>query len=186
MSIESNNGLAFGLKPRKPETKEQRQAFENHPRRIQDRVHRPVADAIYRATFGDVKIKRVDEMGADLAVGMALDLLGVDFYVAFPNGTLLAGQEKYLSHSCAKYRTVTVSEHSWKHCAAQIYFCGYLTEGGESFNPWVLLDWAMVMIATAHKTIQWGLRSSNSRYPSFWHTSFDGIPDDCLIASSRT
>ncbi len=157
-------------------------AFERNPRRIQDKEHRWIADIIYRCTFGEVEIRRVDDQPLDDAVMKALDILGVDFYVAFANGTLLAGQEKFLSYDCARFRTVTISEHSWRHCAAQIYFCGYLTADGRSFDPWVLLNWANMIAATARGDMKWKLTHSFTSYPSFWNTSIDNIPNECIIA----
>ena len=168
---------------RKPETAEQRQNFEKHTRRIQDKTHRPIADALYHQIFNGVNVKRVDEIPVDEAVSKSLDILGVDFYLLFPNETILAGQEKYLSASCASFRTVTISEHSWKHCAAQVYFCGYLTADGKAFNPWVLLNWTTIMLETAQKKIAWRMTPSHTVYPSFWHTKIDLLPSTCIIAS---
>ena len=159
-------------------------AFETSWRRLQDKGHRHIADAIYREIFGDVKIIRVDEATIGYAESKALDILGVDFHVCFANQTRLSGQEKYLSFSERGFRTVTVSEHSWKHCAAQIYFVGYLTENGQGFDPWVIMNWPAVMLATARREIAWGFRRSRGPYASFWFASMDILPPSCLIASS--
>jgi hypothetical protein len=160
-------------------------AFERSPRKQQDVQHRWIADKIYRDILGNVQVRRVDESPIDESVGKALDILGVDFHIVFPNGTLLSGQEKFLSHNCAQYRTVTISEHSWKHCAAQLYFCGYLTADGKGFVPWILLNWPSVIMATANKGIDWQLTPSKGSYPSFYHTLIDTIPANCIIAGNR-
>lgn len=158
--------------------------FESHPRRIQDRQHRHLADALYRQIFGNVEIVRVDDSEPDVPVAKALDILGVDYYVKFANDTLLAGQEKFLSYNQMKWRTITVSEHSWKHCAAQIYFVGYLAEGDNGFALWMLVDWAKLMIETAKSNVSWMYKQSLSTYPSFWCTAMDDIPGGCIIARS--
>lgn len=157
-------------------------AFENSARRMQDKAHRHIADAIYRHEFGRVAIRRIDEKVMDESVIKALDILGVDFHVVFSNGTLLSGQEKFLSYKQRGFRTITVSEHSWKHCAAQVYFVGYLTKNGQGFSPWVILNWPNVMIATARDEVKWQKRESNSFYPAFWWAPIDGLPKACLLA----
>ncbi len=159
-------------------------AFESDPRRIQDRTHRYIADAIYRQTFGNVKILRVDESKVDDTTCKALDILGIDFHVKFHNETQLSGQEKFLSYSARQFRTITISEYSWKHCTAQIYFVGYLTQNEQGFDPWVILDWPAVMIATALGRVSWGFRHSKGAYPAFWFTHMDDLPAQCLIASA--
>jgi hypothetical protein len=178
-----SNGWAYGQQKRRPSTEKEREWFNNHPRTQQDRLHRVLANVIYQSIFGEVEIQRIDEMQVDDLFRRALDELGVDYCIVFDNGTLLSGQEKYLSYKCRTYNTVTISVHSWNHCAAQIYFCGYLTEKGDGFDPWAILDWAKTMMATSRGKIHWALTDSHDRYPSFYGASLDLIPKDCIIAS---
>lgn len=157
--------------------------FEQSGRRLQDKENRWIADEIYRRTFGDVQIERIDNLSVTNEVKMALDILGVDFSLKFGNDTRLAGQEKFLSHNCKQFRTITISEYSWRHCSAQIYFCGYLTKDGRNFDPWILLNWTNVIWASAASLIKWELTHSLTSYPSFWNTKMDNIPSSCIIAS---
>ena len=161
-------------------------AFEQSARRLQDKEHRWIANRIYRHVFGEVRIERFDEGPIDVEVQKALDILGIDFSLKFTNGTLLAGQEKFLSYNCKSFRTITISEHSWKHCAAQIYFCGYLTIDDQDFEPWVVLNWPSIIRATAQSQITWKLTLSRTSYPSFWSTAINVIPISCIIACNAS
>lgn len=174
-----SNGWEF--RP-KVETEAQRRAFEGDPRRIWERKHRLLVNEIYRMVFGDVAIDRADELRFDAMLVKTMDIMGVDFFLCFPNRMLLAGQEKFLTPEYARFRTVTISEHSWNHCMAQVYFCGYVTADDNGFDPWVLLNWPKVTLATASGDIIWRLTPSHGNYPSFWHTPLDDLPRSCLIA----
>jgi len=158
-------------------------AFEASWRRQQDRQHRPVADSLYRQVFGDnIEVVRIDETEIESATSKALDLLAVDFHLIWPSGDRLSGQEKFLSYDQRKYGTITISEHSRPRCTAQIYFVGYLTAAGDGFDPWIILNWADVVLATARARVAWNMRRSHGNYPSFWWTPIERLPEECIIA----
>lgn len=169
-----------------PSVSQQDSEFEKHWRRQQDRQHRPIADKIYRLTFGNIRIERVDEGNINLPDDTlaAMDRLGVDFRITLPNRMVISGQEKYLSYECRHYNTVTISSYSWGHCAAQIYFCGYLTQDGMNFDPWLILNWPAIAVYTYRQKINWQLRDSVTGFKSFYHTNLKHIPQQCIIASS--
>jgi hypothetical protein len=166
--------------------------FNKNPRRLQELAGRPIADNIYRSIFGaTTDIKRAEN--EDDAV---LDkYFAIDVKLTLPSGQILLGQEKFLSHEYANYKSVTVEhyqnpmtgEHGdWFKLAAQFYFIGYLTADRTAFDPWVLIDWLQIVVKTLHGEIQWrnnGNTKSNAR-ASFRYTNMVALPKSCIISSS--
>ena len=167
-------------------------AFERDPRRKQEIASRPVIDDLYREVWGDgIKIYREGDIGRikihgrpDARISDTLDFMGCDVAIVFPSSQPLYGQEKSLSYEERIFRTITISEHSFSKCAAQFYFCGYLNEDNTGFDPWIIANWASVVLAANMGQIAWSFRPSNTprRYPSFWHTIMDDMPYSCVIA----
>lgn len=153
----------------------------------QELIGRPIADDIYRNTFGtDIDIIR------DVAV---LDKeFGVDAVLIVGNGLRLLGQEKFLSHAYARYRSLTVEYYQnwrtkekgdWFKLACQFYFTGYLTEKEDDFDPWVLANWPAIVLATIQGRVNWqdNRNKDGSARASFRYTIMDDLPKDCIIAS---
>ena len=164
--------------------------FERDPRRRQEIRGRPIADHIYRQVFGEqVGIERMER-----AQDTILDVrFAIDVQLTLPTGMILTGQEKFLSHKYASFRTVTVEywqnpqtqePGDWFHLAPQFYFAGYAAQ--DSFDPWVLLDWPQVVLATHAGTLRWeGNQNKDGRArASFRFCRMDTIPDECVIACS--
>ena len=164
--------------------------FDRDPRRKQELVGRPIADILYRQVFGDgIEITRMER--TEQAV---LDIrFAIDVQIALPTGNILLGQEKFLSHEYAHYRSVTVEhlqnqftgEHGdWFKLAPQIYFVGYFTEDNTAFWPWVLLNWANVVIATLSDDVPW--MDNNNRNgrakASFRYCPMSAFPSWCVVA----
>lgn len=168
--------------------------FERNPRRLQELKMRPIADKIYRLTLGDeIEIKRVEREDAYL-----LDKeFGIDVTITMYSGMVLTGQEKFLSHNYAKYRSVTIEymqnpitgeRGDWFKLAPMFYFVGYMTESGGGFYPWVLVNWPAIVLATGKGKVIW-LENANKdghARASFRYTIMDKIPSDCIIASNLT
>lgn len=166
-------------------------AFESDPRRQQEIRLRPLANNIYRGVFGDIGIQRYENQD-----NYMLDKeFAVDVKVSFPSGMILIGQEKFLSCEFAKYQSVTVeyeqNQHTgecgdWFKLGVQFYFVGYATEFEEQFDPWVLLNWPAVVLATHNKKITWRTnKNKNGRAKaSFRYTNMLNIPGNCIVASS--
>ena len=156
----------------------------------QESIGQPLADAIYRNTFGqDIRIER----NADVHLSHTL---GVDVVITTPQGLRLLGQEKYLSHAYAKYRSLTVEyyqdastgeEGNWFNLACQFYFVGYLNKDETAFEPWVLANWTEIVLATAKGRIHWKSNSNKDGQAraSFRYTAMDRLPQRCVIATSK-
>lgn len=165
--------------------------FDSNPRRLQELRGRPIADAIYHDVFGQAteiwRAEADDELILDKE-------FAVDARLTLPSKQILLGQEKFLSYQYAKFASVTieymqnpaVQEHGdWFKLAAQIYLVGYFTEDGTRFSPWIMLDWAQVVIATMRGQIMWHDQEntkSNARASFKWTRMVD-IPDACIIVS---
>jgi hypothetical protein len=119
----------------------------------------------------------------------------IDVQIRLATGQLLLGQEKFLSQIYAKWRSVTVEyeqnqytgeEGDWFKLASQLYFVGYLTKDQTGFQPWILLNWPNVVIATYHGEIKWHTnRNKDGRArASFKYCSMQAFPSQCVIASS--
>lgn len=166
--------------------------FENAPRRLQEKKGRPLADVIYRQTFGSgITIAR-----AERDDGEVLDRQhAIDVTISLENGMVILGQEKFLSHKYSHYRSLTIQHWKdprahvpgdWFHLASQFYMCGYLTEACTSFDPWVLVKWLDVVLATAAGLIQWqdNRNSDPTRHRStFRYTIMDDLPAGCIYCS---
>ena len=136
-------------------------SFERNWRRKQELVGRPIADGIYRTMFGEqVAISRMERDDQKI-----LDVkFAIDVKLTLPTGQILLGQEKFLSHTYASFRSVTV-EHfqnpltkepgDWFRLAVQFYFVGYLTADSQRFDPWILPNWPNVVVATCDGKIPW-------------------------------
>lgn len=168
-------------------------SFERDPRRKQELAGRPIANAIYREVFGDkTQVARMEREESKV-----LDLtFAIDVKLTFPTGQVLLGQEKFLSHKYAKYKSVTVEYEQnqftgergdWFNLAPQFYFVGYFTQQGNGFKPWILLNWPNTVIATLQDRVPWKLnKNKNGRArASFKYCIMTGFPDECVIKSSQ-
>ncbi len=172
--------------------------FEQNWRRIQEKRCRPFADKIYQQIFGDqIKITRSDDPNITPEEMMRLEkTLAIDIQIRRASGLIMTGQEKFLSAHQAKYRTITVEymqnpntkeEGDWYKLAAQFYFCGYENQDIKSFSPWIILDWAQVVIETEAGHIRWMERANKDGHAraSFKYTFIDKIPVSCIIARDK-
>ena len=166
-------------------------SFDSNPRRLQELRGRPIADAVYRDVFG----QKTEILRAEAEDELILDKeFAIDARLTLPSEQILLAQEKFLSYQYAKFASVTIEymqnpavhEHGdWFKLASQIYFVGYFTEDGTGFSPWIMLDWAQIVIATMRGQITWrdqGNTKSNAR-ASFKWTRMSDIPDPCIIGS---
>ena len=156
----------------------------------QELIGRPIADQIYK-----------DVLGTGISIVRDVDpyldqKLGVDAVLILGNGMRLLGQEKFLSHEYASFRSLTVEHYQnprtkekgdWFKLACQFYFVGYLTEDETSFSPWVLANWLSVVLATLAGDVRWiDNRNQDGRArASFRYTIMDDLPYSCVIAQSH-
>lgn len=146
-------------------------------------------DAIYLSLWPGVTIKR--------HLPEHLDRLnGIDVLIKFPNGMILTAQEKALRFEYRACATVTVEfwndpqtrqkPGDWFHEAAQLYFCGYATQDRRGLNPWILLNWPNVVLATHAGLICWRMRenSKTRAQANYKYAYMRDFPDFCVIASS--
>ena len=166
--------------------------FERDPRRKQEVAGRPIADAIYYNVFGDdiqiVRMEREEQKVLDIE-------FAIDAKIVLPTGHILLGQEKFLSQSYAKYRSVTVEYEQnqftgepgdWFKLAPQFYFVGYFTKDGLCFDPWIILNWPNTVLATLQEQVYWqdnANRDGRAR-ASFRFCTMEAFPRQCVIASS--
>lgn len=167
-------------------------SFDRDPRRLQELRGRPIADRIYRSVFGEVvEVQRFDQ-GDDFILDRHF---AIDVRLTLPNGMILLGQEKFLSAKYARYATITVEyeqDHrtgergDWFKLSPQFYFVGYITNDGDDFDPWMLLDWAAVVIATNDGKLPWRLNwnKDGRARASFMAGKMHNVPEGCIIASS--
>ena len=153
----------------------------------QELIGRPIADQIYKVELGDgISITR----GADPYLDRKL---GVDVVIILENGLRLLGQEKFLSHEYASFRSMTVEHYQnwqtqekgdWFNLACQFYFVGYLTKNETYFDPWIMVDWPAVIVATTRGYIRWhDNQNKNGRArASFKYIIMDELPNNCVIA----
>ena len=167
--------------------------FERDPRRQQELRMRPAADEIYASVFGlNVQVERTEyEDGAILDKHFAIDVR-----VTLPaSGMILLGQEKFLSPRYASFGTVTIEywqnpeiqeQGDWFKLASQVYFVGYATPDWQGFDPWILLNWPSVVLATEAGAIPWQANHNKDGHAraSFRFCKMRLFPPECLIASS--
>ena len=167
-------------------------AFDNDPRRQQELAMRPVADKIYRNVFGDdITIQRFDHEDKKI-----LDVtFAIDVQLGLGNGQILLGQEKFLSHKYASYKSLTIEywqnpvteeQGDWFKIAAQFYFTGYCTADMTSFDPWVIANWASLVVDTNKELIDWyhNKNKDGMARATFCYIKMSDIPTNCIIASS--
>ena len=168
--------------------------FEDNPRRKQEITKRPLADKIYHQVWGnDIKITRFEKDD-----NHTLDQeYAVDIEIRFPNGMILTGQEKFLSYKFVDNKSVTVEymndpqtgeSGDWYKLQSSFYFCGYLTEEETNFEPWVIVDWARVVLASNTNKIGWidNRNKDGHARASFRFTYMDMLPEDCILACSSS
>lgn len=166
--------------------------FEKNWRRQQELRMRPVADRLYKQCWGDdIKIERLEQPG-----NYVLDrFFGVDLIITFPTGMMFTGQEKFLSPQYASWKSLTAEymnspdkKGDWFHLASQFYFCGYASKNWDSFQYWVMANWASIVIATLRKRVKWYDNSNQDGHAraSFRYCKIPELPPDCIIASSNT
>ena len=139
---------------------EEQNSFDNDPRRKQEIYGRSIADVIYRNIWGDIDISRNDD--AHKAV---LDReFAIDVTIKMPNGMVLNGQEKFLSHKYLSYLSLTVEymqnasteeQGDWFKLAPQFYTCAYFNETGSDFDKYVIVDWAQMVLGSNTGLINW-------------------------------
>lgn len=166
--------------------------FERDPRRKQELEGRPIADKIYKDIFFDGIVIERDERQE----GKILDIQhAIDVKIKLPNGLILNGQEKFLSETFAKFRSLTIEYKQnqftgeggdWYKLASQFYFCGYFNKERTWFEPFVMVDWARVVIETHLGRIVWLDNTNNDgrARASFRYCIMDALPRNCIIASS--
>jgi hypothetical protein len=165
--------------------------FERDPRRQQELRCRPYADEVYRKLFGkDIDIKRFE-----CEDNYLLDkTFAMDVQITLTSGMILTGQEKFLSQKYASYETVTIEdlqnpatgEHGdWFKMAVQFYFTGY--ENCKGFNPWILLNWPAVALATERNKVIWYSNRNKDGHAraSFKCAKMKSFPADCIIGKSE-
>lgn len=162
-------------------------SFNRHPRRQQEIRGRPFADSIYRSIFGDIAIAR-DNMVLDKQ-------FAIDAVITMSNGMPMTGQEKFLSSAYASFRSITVEYHQvaatgepgdWFKLPPMFYFVGYFNEGENGFDPWCMVNWPLLVMASNVGLIPWhdsANRDGHAR-ASFKFVAFDDIPASCIIAQS--
>lgn len=153
---------------------------------------RPYADMIYRGLWGsNVVIQRFDHDSGDAVVFDRY--LGIDVQIRFPCGMVLLGQEKFLSNRYRHCESVTIEyeQNQWTHepgnwyqLACQFYMVGYINDWGNGFDPWIILDWAKVVLETHAGRIGWHIKYNNrdSARASFRYVHFSAFPPSCVIA----
>ena len=167
-------------------------SFEHNWRRKQELAGRPIADTIYRDVFGpDVGIARMEAPDQKI-----LDIhFAIDVKLTLCTGQILLGQEKFLSHKYASFGTVTVEHYQnpqtqepgdWFKLATQFYFTGYFTQDGQKFEPWILLNWPNVVIATLRARLRWqDNRNRDGRaQASFRWCKMSQFPPECVLATN--
>lgn len=169
-------------------------SFEQNWRRKQELIGRPAADQIYRGIFGDgitiTRMEREDQVVLDIK-------FAIDAKLTLLTGQILLGQEKFLSPKYASFQSVTVEYFQnpsiqepgdWFRLAVQFYFVGYLTPDSLTFNPWILLNWPNVVIATDNGAIHWNdnrNKDGRARASFKWCKMRDFSPE-CIIACSQS
>ncbi len=164
--------------------------FERDSRRKQEIKMRPAADGIYRHVFGKgIEIKRYERKD-DIVLNIRF---AIDVEVRLASGMILTGQEKFLSNKYASFRSVTVEylqnrteRGDWFKLAAQFYMTGYITEDWRGFDPWMMIDWPAVVIATEKGLIRWSSNANKDGHAqaSFRYCDMLDIPRECVISSS--
>jgi len=164
--------------------------FDNNWRRQQDLKMRPVADNIYKKCWGnDITISRTEHL-ADYVLDR---FFGVDVIITLPTKMILTGQEKYLSPTYARYKSITVEymnnpkkEGDWFQLACQFYFCGYITNDFKGFQFWAILNWPAIVNNTLKNKIPWQLNDNkhDNAQASFKYCNLHKIPSDCFINKS--
>lgn len=164
--------------------------FDKDPRRRQELMGRPIADAIYQSVFGkNINITRY-EHGDNFILDTKF---AVDVELEFPSGLILTGQEKFLSLKYADYNSITVEYMNnefelgnWFNLAAQFYMVGYFTQDYEGFNPWIISNWAAIVWQTLLGNIEWHDNENKDGHAqaSFKYCDMRALPQDCIIASS--
>jgi hypothetical protein len=166
--------------------------FDNNWRRKQELLMRPCADNIYKGIFGDkITIKRFDNVDEHV-----LDIkFAIDVMIKLTNGQILLGQEKFLSHQYAIYKTVTVEykqnpktdeDGDWFKLASQIYFVGYSNKLKNGFDLWAMLNWAELVICNNKGLVNWDIKNNkfDGARASFATAKLYDLPDSCIIDCS--
>lgn len=156
---------------------------------------RPVANQIYRATWGQgIHIFR----GGDSEfLHVDLDrLLAVDVRINTSSGLVMTGQEKfrrpqdriYYGDLTVEYMSnrTSLKQGDWFHFGGQWYFCGIATTDYKNFRPWVLVDWRRLQELTEGGYIKWTLPKLNEKHgkSTFVCTKMIKIPPGAIIKSS--
>lgn len=165
--------------------------FDANPRRKQEIAGRPVADTIYRNLLKSTSIQRNDQREREV-----LDrFFAIDVSLTMSNGQILTGQEKFLSPTCARFRSITVEymqNHQtnepgdWFKLAPMFYFVGYFTPDYRRFDPWVLIDWPRLVLESNAGRVTWldNRNKDGMARASFRYTIMDKLPTSCIIGSS--
>lgn len=168
--------------------------FDSNWRRKQELKMRPYADKIYRQVFGkDIEINRFERDDSH-----TLDIVfAIDVQIRLSSGQILLGQEKFLSHKYAGFKSLTVEYEQnpqtnepgdWFKIATQFYFTGYMTEKEDGFEPWVIANWTTMVIDTNKGAITWTHNRNQDGYAraSFVYTNMTQLPSECIISCSWT
>jgi hypothetical protein len=141
------------------------------------------------AYLSAVSIQRADHKDAAI-----LDTqFAIDVALMVPSGMILLGQEKFLSRQYASFKSVTIEYEQnqytheggdWYKLACQFYFVGY--ENGSGFDPWIILNWPAVVMATNAGAITWTPNANKNGHAraSFMYAPMRAFPDSCVIARS--
>jgi hypothetical protein len=167
--------------------------FNNDPRRKQELRLRPACDAIYKQHLHITRVKRFDNLQEDER--HLLDRYhGIDVVLRLPNGAVVTGQEKFLSHKFSKYETLTAeyyqNQHTkeygdWFKLASQFYFTGYESVEGGNFCKWVIVNW-LSLITDRTLASKWNHNANkNGRArASFIYIRFKDIPSRYIVAGN--
>lgn len=160
---------------------------------------RPFVDVLYREIFGaETEIERLNRDNPEEEPARTLDEeYAIDLHIRLvPTLLVLTGQEKCLSRCWADQRTLTVEKMNdprrgirgdWFNLAAQFYFCGYINDHGNGFDPWVLVDWPAIVLATHLDLIEWHTKpnTDGAARADFRYCYIRDIPNRCIIADGQ-
>jgi hypothetical protein len=155
---------------------------------MQEYRNRPYADELYTQVFNSSAIDRFAEGDNRHSLDVHH---GIDVTVGLPNGAVITGQEKFLSHQYATFETLTVeyyqNQHTnergdWFKLACQFYFVGYENHNNTGFCKVIIVNWLSLMTdsSIAHKWRHNANKDGRAR-ATFTFISFNDIPAKHII-----
>lgn len=168
--------------------------FEKDPRRIQEIKGRPIADDIYKKTFGDsITIKRGNNIILDTE-------FAIDIEITLPNKQIIIGQEKFLSNEFSDRNSLTVEymqdpasgeKGDWYKLACQFYMCAYFNDAKTEFIKYIIVNWLQLVLwnnlindeDVTNDKYYWRSQPNKDgkARASFKYINFKDIPTSCII-----